>query len=134
MSTPTAELIIARTSVVADGADPDYAQHIQCGRHALLADERPARGGADAGPAPFEYLLAALGACTSITLRMYAQRKGWDLGTVSVRLDLRRRDDVNTIARQVTLSGALTDKQRAALADVCERTPVTLAIKAGTAI
>lgn len=84
------ELIIAKCSVAGAAEDPDYRQVVRCGRHEMLVDERSARGGADAGPMPFEYLLAGLGACTSITLRMYAQRKGWDIGSVSVSLALRR--------------------------------------------
>src|SRR5437763_16334700 len=83
------ETIIARCNVVASAEDADYRQVLRCGPHELLADERPVRGGADAGPMPFEYLLGGLGACTSITLRMYAQRKGWNIGTVSVSLALR---------------------------------------------
>ena len=128
------EIIIARCSVTGDAASPDYRQAIACGRHALIADEPTARGGQDAGPAPFEYLLSALGACTSITLRMYAQRKQWDIGSVSVALQVRQGEDAKTIQRRVTLSGPLDPAQLARLAEVCEKTPVTLVVKSGIVV
>jgi putative redox protein len=128
------ELLVARCTASAAGADPNYRQSLRCGHHSMVADERPARGGADAGPMPFEYLLSALGSCTSITLRMYAERKGWPLGAVTVNLAVYRADDKFRIERNITVSGALTDERRAKLAEICEKTPVTLALKAGTSI
>ncbi|TMH32715.1 MAG: OsmC family protein [Betaproteobacteria bacterium] len=125
------ETIIARCNVVASAEDADYRQALRCGRHELLADERPVRGGADAGPMPFEYLLGGLGACTSITLRMYAQRKGWNIGKVSVSLALRRGKNGSRIERRVALSAPLSQEQQAKLADICEKTPVTLVVKSG---
>jgi putative redox protein len=127
-------LVIAKCSVAARPEDPDYRQVIHCGRHELAADERPSRGGADAGPMPFEYLLAGLGACTSITLRMYAKRKGWNIGTVSVSLALRRDAGGDRVERRVSMSGVLDQAQQAKLLDIAERTPVTLAVKAGLPI
>jgi putative redox protein len=130
-----AEMVIAKCNVLGAAGDPDYRQTVHCGRHELLADERPARGGADAGPMPFEYLLAGLGACTSITLRMYAERKGWEIGAVGVSLSLRQaQEGTRSIDRRVTLSGALSAEQREKLADICEKTPVTLAVKSGLSV
>jgi putative redox protein len=128
------ELIIAKCNVVGASEDPDYRQVIRCGRHEMLCDERPARGGADAGPMPFEYLLSGLGACTSITLRMYAKRKGWNIGTVSVSLALRRGEDGDKVERRVSCSAALTEEQQAKLLEICEKTPVTLAVRSGLQI
>ena len=128
------ELVIARCSVVGSSEEPDYRQVLRCGRHEMLADERPARGGADAGPMPFEYLLSGLGACTSITLRMYAQRKGWNIGTVSVSLALRRGKDGSKVERRVSLSAALTAEQQAKLLEICEKTPVTLVVRSGVPV
>ena len=128
-------MIIAKCAVT-DAADaPNFRQDVDCGKHRFIADEHAVLGGKDTGPSPFDYLLAALGACTSITLRMYAQRKGWDIGKVSVTLSMLQDDaKAKSIERHVTLSGALTDEQRQRLAEICERTPVTLAVKAGVAL
>jgi len=128
-------MLIAKCNVAGAAGEPNYRQTIHCGRHAMVADERPVRGGADAGPMPFEYLLAGLGACTSITLRMYAERKGWDIGTVGVALSVSlEKKDTWSIDRRVTLSAALSEEQRQRLAEICEKTPVTLAVKAGVSL
>jgi len=132
---PQTELVLAKCTATAAAEDPNYRQTLRCGRHEMLADERPVRGGADAGPMPFEYLLAGLGACTSITLRMYAERKGWEIGAVGVSLSLRQaKEGTRSIDRRVTLSGALSAEQREKLADICEKTPVTLAVKSGLSV
>jgi putative redox protein len=126
--------LVAAATVVGEAGAPRYVQKVQSGKHALLADEHAALGGADAGPGPFAYVLSGLGACTSITLRMYAERKGWDLGTVTVRLRFLREDSGIRIEREVTIGGALSDEHRARLAEICERTPVTLALRGGIPI
>jgi uncharacterized OsmC-like protein len=111
-------------------------QRIEAGRHVLVADEPRGAGGGDAGPDPYSLLLAALGACTSMTLRLYADRKGWPLEGISVRLDHERiyeRDcaecetadgRLSRIRRVVTLSGPLSEEQRARLLEIAERCPV----------
>jgi len=111
-----------------------YKVAISTGGHALTADEGPALGGQDAGPAPYDLLLASLGACTSITLKMYAERKGWDLRALSVDLKLRKEGERTHIDRVLHVTGALNAEQRARLADIAERTPVTLTLKAGADI
>ena len=126
--------LVAAVTVVGEDDAPNYIQKIRAGRHALLADEHAALGGADAGPNPFAYVLSGLGACTSITLRMYAERKGWRLGAVTVRLKLFREETGIRVEREVAVGGELDDDQRARLADICERTPVTLALKSGIEI
>jgi putative redox protein len=125
------ETVIAKCGVHAAAEDPNYRQQVRCGRHELVVDERPARGGADAGPMPFEYLLAGLGACTSITLRMYAERHGWNIGAIDVSLALRQGAEGRRVERRVAIAGPLTAEQQAKLADVCEKTPVTLVVKSG---
>ena len=111
-----------------------YAQHIRAGHHVLLADEPAALGGADAGPAPYAFVLSGLGACTAITLRMYAERKGWELGEVGVDLVMLRDGDAERIERTIRIAGAITEEQRARLAEIAEKTPVTKTIKRGTMI
>jgi putative redox protein len=124
-------VLIARCNVSSAAEDANYRQSIRCGRHEMLADERADRGGTDAGPTPFEYLLSGLGACTAITLRMYSERKGWNLGAVSVSLALRQVRGQNTIERRVTVSAPLSADQQAKLLEIAEKTPVTLAVKSG---
>ncbi len=112
----------------------NWATTVTTGRHSLVSDEPTELGGADAGPAPFPLLLASLGSCTAITLRMYAERKGWPLEAVDVDLHYLAEGESRSITRVLTLTGGLDENQRARLADIAERTPVTLALKGGVAI
>jgi putative redox protein len=109
-----------------------YRTEIEVGGRALVADEPPALGGQGAGFAPYDLLLASLGACTAITLRMYADRKGWPLESLEVGLRLHGQEE-RRIARTLTIAG-LDDEQQARLADIAERTPVTLTLKNGLPI
>ncbi len=111
-----------------------YAVTIMAGHHGLVADEGPALGGQDAGPAPYDLLLASLGACTAITLKMYAQRKSWPLAAARVGLRFLREGESQRIERTLTLEGDLDADQRARLADIAERTPVTLTLRGGLPI
>ena len=112
----------------------NFAVSILAGEHQLSADERVEQGGKDAGPTPTELLCTALCACTAITLRMYAQRKQWSLLTAHVDVHYERNDAGGKIARTLRLEGDLDNAQRARLADIAERTPVTLMIKQGLPI
>ncbi len=112
-----------------------YGQTIRARSHELRADEPPSNGGTDTGPAPYELLLAALAACTSLTLRMYADRKGWDLGTIEVHARFARKDDgEESITREIVFGNTLSADQYQRLADICEKTPVTKTIRRGTRI
>jgi putative redox protein len=115
-------------------SETGYAQKIRSGRHELAADEPQSGGGTDTGPNPYTLLLASLGACTSITLRMYAQRKGWELGAVRVELDFHKDGDTDRIERQIRFSAPLSAEQRQKLAEIAEKTPVTKTIKQGAGI
>lgn len=110
-----------------------YRTEIDLGRHALTADEPPSHGGNDAGPAPYDLLLASLGACTAITLRMYAERKEWPLDRLEVRLRLRGMPGALMIERVLAAEG-VDAEQAARLAEIAEKTPVTLTLKGGIPI
>src|SRR5690349_9188604 len=112
----------------------NYAVAIMAGRHQLSADEGPALGGHDTGPSPYDLLCSALCACTAITLRMYAERKQWPLRGVQVDARFRREGELSAITRELSFEGELDDAQRARLADIAERTPVTLTLKQGVTI
>ena len=115
------------------GAAP-YAQQIQVGHHTLTSDEPASHGGGDTGASPTGMLLAALAACTSITLRMYADRKGWDLGAVHVELKMWRAGDAQRIERTLRFGAPLTAEQVAKLLEIAEKTPVTKTLKSGVPI
>jgi putative redox protein len=115
-----------------ESSDGTYAQAIKARMHEWAAGEPVEIGGTDNGPTPYELLLSALGACTSITLEMYAARKGWPLDKVHVTLEHSKEEragendgkPVDMIDRLVRLEGALNDEQRAKLIEIAEKCPV----------
>jgi len=117
-----------------DSGTAPYAQSIRVGHNTVLADEPASVGGGDTGASPYGLLLSALAACTSITLRMYADRKGWTLGPVHIDLVIERAADGEHIQRTVRLAPSVTAEQRTRLAEIAEKTPVTLTLKRGTPI
>lgn len=124
---------IASAVVTADG--PNYAQRIATGGFTLASDEPVSAGGGNTGPAPYDLLLASLGACTAITLKMYADRKGWNLGRLEVALTLEKDAEGNTsIERTLKSDAPLTAEQWDRLIDIAGKTPVTKTLIAGPAI
>ncbi|KXB32328.1 MULTISPECIES: OsmC family protein [Dechloromonas] len=118
--------------VVAENGQGRYQQEVLAGQHRLIADEPASIGGADAGPAPFDFLMSGLGACTSMTLRMYAERKGLPLTRISVAL---RHDKIDIdgvardrITREITLEGELLPEHRRRLLEIANRCPVHRAL------
>jgi putative redox protein len=112
-----------------------YAQQIVSGHHRLTADEPAAQGGSDSGAAPHELLLASLGACTSITLRMYAGRKGWELGKITVGLRYTANEDQKPhIDRRLSFSKPLTAEQTQRLLEISAKTPLTRILLPGVTI
>lgn len=124
---------IAHATVQSTGVR--YRHEIQTGTHALVTDEPAAIGGQDAGPAPYDYILAGLGACTAITLRMYAEKKAWELGQLTVQLELQRdREGETRIERTLHAAATLSEEQWERLLDIASKTPVTRTLQTGTTI
>jgi putative redox protein len=123
-----------------------FRVQIEAGPHAFVADEPIEAGGTDEGATPYDLVLAALGACTAMTLRMYADRKQWPLESVTVRMRHGRShaaDDrqcenlpvrLDQIERTLEITGPLTDEQRVRLAEIAERCPVHRTLDAGVRI
>jgi putative redox protein len=118
--------------IVRENGQGRYQQEVIAGEHRLLADEPPSLGGSDAGPAPFDFLMAALGACTSITLRMYAERKGLALAGVSVQISHDRvavdGASRERLQRRITLDGDLSPAERQRLLEIANKCPVHRAL------
>ena len=128
-------------------ADPGgFLQDIQSGPHHLRADEPLAYGGTDLGPSPYQLLAAGLGACTAMTIRMYARRKGWPLAHVRVDVshdkmhgqdckDCNGRDGrIDVFRREIALEGELDGDQRQRLLQIADRCPVHRTLEASSRI
>lgn len=123
-----------------------FRTEIETRAHRLRADEPVPLGGTDAGPTPYELLLGALASCTVMTLRIYADRKGWPLAGAEVRLRSARSHEpdceqceteavgIARIERTIDLAGSLTDQQRGRLLDIADRCPVKQTLERGIAI
>lgn len=122
--------------VIVHGDAKGFAQQISVGEHRLTADEPIAEGGTDTGPNPYDLLLSALGACTSMTIALYTRRKQWPLDSVTVALshakihaedcaDCETREGLlDSIDRVITLEGNLTPEQRERLLAIANKCPV----------
>lgn len=123
-------------TVTVRGSAAGYAQEIVVGRHRLTGDEPLSAGGTDSGPGPYDLLLAALGSCISMTVAMYARRRRWPLGAVTVRLRHSRSHAaycencettnglLDHIDCDVALTGELSDEQHLRLLEISEKCPV----------
>jgi putative redox protein len=130
-----------RTVTVVESGNGPYAQYVTAGRHVFGADEPESLGGKDTGPDPYELLLAGLGACTAMTIRMYAARKKMPLERVEVRLRHLQRASTagqevkDKFERMVTLVGSeLTGEQRQSLLGIAERCPVSKTLRQSSEI
>lgn len=124
------------TVVVQETGEGRFTQRIAAGKHRLSADEPPSVGGGDTGPTPYDLLLAGLGACTSMTLRLYAARKQWPLERVTVTLrhekihaedcaDCETKEGrLDRIERRVAIDGPLDQAQREKLLEIADKCPV----------
>ncbi|MGE5186322.1 MAG: OsmC family protein [Acidobacteriota bacterium] len=111
-----------------------YAEHVRAGKHELLCDEPEAHGGGDLGPPPYALLAASLGACTAITLRMYAARKGWPIEPLEIDVRVFRTEDTERIERAIRVAPELTLDQKKRLLEIADKTPVTKTLGRGTEI
>jgi putative redox protein len=122
--------------VIVRGNAAGFAQEISAGPHRLSADEPQSAGGTDTGPSPYDLLLAALGSCTSMTVAMYARRKGWPLQQVTVQLRHSKiyatdcaecetkEGKIDRIERDIQFDGDLTTEQRSRLLEIANKCPV----------
>ncbi len=129
-------------TAVVHGRTKGFAQEITVGRHRFLCDEPEALGGTDTGPGPYDLLIASLGACTSMTISLYARRKQWPLEAVTVKMRHSKihaadcEDCATTggmldrIERDVELHGALSEEQRTRLMEIADKCPVHRTLKA----
>lgn len=122
-------------STVVTSAGPNYAQDIATGGFDLKSDEPVSAGGRNAGPAPYGLVLAGLGSCTTITLKMYADRKGWDIGRMRVALTLDKDAEGRAfIGRVLSTDATLDAGQWDKLIEIAGKTPVTKTLAAGAEI
>ena len=115
---------MAGPSVSASIGNTDFQVRLGDGTHSWIADEPASIGGGDTGPEPASLLLASLGACTSITLKMYAKRKEWPLEAVHVELSMTSTADGTNIDRRIALTGALSGEQRERLLQIANACPM----------
>ena len=107
-----------------------YQTSLTARTHVFAADEPADVGGADTAPSPVELLMGSLAACTAITLRMYAQRKGWPLDGVQVRVDY-TSTPTPSMVKHITMRGTLDAAQQARMLEVAEACPVAKLLRAG---
>ena len=136
--------------LVAETGAGKFQNTVAVGRHRLFADEPRSVGGDDTGPSPYDYLGAALAACTSMTLRMYAARKGWDVGRIAVEVDHDRMHaqdceecaaetreaggKVDVFARNIAIEGEIDGEMRARLLEIADKCPVHRTLERGARV
>ena len=114
--------------VVSQFGEGPLQQKLTTGDLHYVSDAEVSKGGGDTGPSPHEFLGAALAACTSMTLKMYSERKSIHLQNAIVTVDIDRQDDVEIFTRQIELVGDLDDEQRARMLEIAQRCPIYKAL------
>lgn len=123
-----------RRVTVSDSGVTPYGMTAVARGHRWAVDEPGETGGRDSGPEPFELLCAALGACTAITVRMYAGRKGWPLERIAVAVTYEKPTDTARFSIAITLEGALDAAQRERLLAIAKKCPVHQTLARGAEI
>lgn len=130
------ELRTSKQVLAQINAEPGFTTRIKAGQHSLIADEPLSVGGNDYGPTPYDLLLSGLGACTAMTLKMYAGRKKWDLQEVEVHMEHGKthaqdceacettKGKIDRIEKEIILTGDLDETQRKRLLEIADRCPV----------
>lgn len=144
---PPAKEIKSKSKVAASlGQDEKFTTNLKVGDHYLIADEPKSFGGNNFGPSPYEFLSAGLAACTVMTIQMYARRKNWNVGNVSVHIDYSKdhaidcqecekdSSKIDTFKREIKLVGNLTDEQKAKLIQIADKCPVHKTLHSKTQI
>lgn len=144
---PPAKEIKSKSKVAASlGQDEKFTTNLKAGDHYLIADEPKSFGGNNFGPSPYEFLSAGLAACTVMTIQMYARRKNWNVGNVSVHIDYSKEhaidcqecekdsSKIDTFKREIKLVGNLTDEQKAKLIQIADKCPVHKTLHSKTQI
>ena len=133
--------------LVRETGNGKFQQQVLSGAHRMLADEPMDYGGLDSGPSPYDFVSIALGACTSMTLRMYAERKGWEIGQISVSVDhdkVHAKDcedcgegkegRIDRFERRISVDGVVDDEVRAKLLEIADKCPVHRTLESGAAV
>lgn len=119
-------------------SEKNYVAEASIRNHFVVIDEPVELGGDDNAPTPVEYLLTAIGSCVAITLRMYAQRKKWDLGKVSVNVHLKENLKAEgiekVIVEEISFENEISSSQREKLLEIAGKCPVANMVKNGTKI
>lgn len=125
MDNPTSRTILTNRNYLAEA---NMRQHVS------IIDEPKDIGGDDNGPTPVEYLLTAIGSCIAITLRMYAERKGWDLGIITVNVSQKTELTIKYLSEDISFEKDVTDDQRKRLLIIAGKCPVAKMVKNETII
>ena len=133
--------------LVRETGNGKFQQQVLSGAHRMLADEPMDYGGLDSGPSPYDFVSIALGACTSMTLRMYVERKGWEIGQISVSVDHDkvhakdcadcgegREGRIDRFERRISVDGGVDDEVREKLLEIADKCPVHRTLESGAAV
>lgn len=112
----------------------NYLAEAKMRNHFAVIDEPVDAGGDDNGPTPVEYLLTAIGSCVSITLRMYAERKGWDVGVITVNVSQFKDENGSHLTEEISFEKEITEEQRKRLLVIAGKCPVAKMVKGETRI